>query len=91
MDETPAIEISADCNRDLVLGQLVQAVNTLTKSNAADHAKIFARLEEGDQYFMAFKVSRCAFGWLNRNGILKLTVAGTIFTAFGWIISRILT
>lgn len=76
MAEAPAtIEIPKD-NRDLVLGQVVGALNSLIDSNKEDHAKIFKRLEEGDQYFAVFKFSRCAFSWLG--GISALKGAGIV-------------
>lgn len=82
------IDIPRECSRDLILGQVVQAVNGLIESNQADHDKIFKRLEEGDQYLFIFKASRCSLSWLNRNGFLKWGLIGSIFTAAGWLLGR---
>ena len=86
MDQVPDIEVPPECSRDLILGQVVQAVNCLTATNKEDHDKIFARLDEGDKYLFVFKASRCTFDWLNRNGFLKWGLVGSLFAALGWLV-----
>lgn len=87
---TPAqIEIPPECSRDLLLGQVVQAVNSLIESNKQDHEKIFARLDEGDRYLFVFKASRCSLAWLNRNGFLKYGLVCSAFAAIGWAVGKI--
>ena len=83
------IEIPPECNRDLILGQVVQSVNSLVASNKEDHEKIFARLDEGDRYLFVFKASRCTFSWLNRNGFLKWGLVGSAFAAIGWLVAHV--
>jgi len=88
-DQDPAIKIPPECSRDIILGQVVQAVNCLTTSNKNEHDKIFARLDEGDKYLFVFKASRCTFSWLGRNGVLKWGLVGSAFTAIGWIVGKV--
>lgn len=87
---TPApIAFPPECSRDLILGQVVQAVNGLIESNTKDHDKIFARLEEGDRYLFVFKASRCSLAWLSRNGFLKWGLVGSAFAAIGWLVAQV--
>ena len=79
------IELPSECNKDMVLGEVVGALNSLIESNKTDHDKIFKRLEEGDQYLFVLKLSSCAFGWLNRNGIVKGTLAMLAFFIVDWV------
>ncbi len=88
MESVLPIVIPPEGGRDIILGQVVQAVNTLIESNREDHAKIFARLDEGDKYLFVFKASRCTFDWLNRNGFLKWGLIGSAFAVGGWIIGQ---
>jgi len=83
------IEVLPESSRDLLLGQVVQAVNGLIVSNKADHDKIFAQLEEGNRYLFIFKASRCSFDWLNRNGFLKWGLLGTVCGLIGWLVAQI--
>lgn len=71
-------------NTDVTLGMVVQAINELKGQNADEHKKIFARLDEGDQYLAVFKLSRCGFSWLNRNGVLKYSLAAAGFLILDW-------
>lgn len=80
------IDIPAVCNRDVVLGQVVQAVNALTTSNKEDHDKIFARLDEGDKYLFVFKASKCTLSWLNRNGFIKIGLLSILTGFIGWLL-----
>lgn len=85
----PKIELPTECNRDLILGQVVSALNSLCESNKEEHDKIFKRLDEGDQYLFIFKASRCTFSWLNRNGFVKWGAIASAFTAIGLILGKL--
>lgn len=71
-------------NRDLTLGLVLEKLDNLQKSNDAEHSRIFKRLEEGDQYFAVFKLSRCAFSWLDRQGAVKWALMAIIFFCADW-------
>lgn len=79
-------------SRDMILGQVVQAVNNLTKtvddfkeSNQSEHKEFSKRLEEGDQYLFIFKLSRCAVSWLDRQGAIKGALLVFLFLLTDWI------
>ncbi len=78
------VEVSPECSRDIVLGQVVGALNGLIASNQEDHARIFARLDEGDKYLFIFKASRCSFEWLDRQGAIKYTMLLIAFFILDW-------
>lgn len=89
MSPPAQIEIPPEVSRDLILGQLVQAVNSLIKTNREEHDRIFARLDESEKYLFVFKASRCSFDWLSRNGFLKWSLLCSACAAIGWVAARI--
>ena len=71
-------------NRDITLGMIIAKLEDMKRSNDDDHQKIFKRLEEGDQYFAVFKLSRCAFSWLDRQGAVKWALMAVVFFCADW-------
>ncbi|OPX80431.1 MAG: hypothetical protein A4E45_00051 [Methanosaeta sp. PtaB.Bin039] len=79
-------------NRDVTLGIIIEKLDELgnkfmevCQQNATDHDKIFKRLDEGDQYFVVFRMSRCAFRWLDKNGAVKWGLLVTAFFIADWV------
>jgi hypothetical protein len=83
------IQIPLDCSKDMVLGQVVEAVNGLRESNEKDHQKIFERLDEGDKYLAVLKVSRCMFTWLDGNGAFYALLSAAFLLVVGWATGKI--
>ena len=83
------VEIEAGESPDMLLGQLVQAVNALIQKNDEEHRKIFDRLDDGDKYLAVLKFSRCSLHWLDRQGLFK--VVGTIIISgcMGYLIANL--
>lgn len=71
------IEVVGGESQELLMGQVVQAINALIATNKEDHEKIFKRLDDGDKYLAVLKFSRCSIQWLDQQGLFK--VLGTIF------------
>lgn len=84
-EESKLVEVPKELSKDILLGQVVEALNNLIKSNKKDHDKIFARLDEGDQYFALFKVSRCLFSWLDEQGVIKYGLYLLGFFVIDWV------
>lgn len=73
------IEVVGGESQELLMGQVVQAINALIATNKEDHEKIFQRLDDGDKYLAILKFSRCSIHWLDRQGFFK--VLGTILVS----------
>jgi hypothetical protein len=69
----------------MLLGSIVTSLNELKEQNKQEHEKIFKRLDDGEQYLLVLKLSRCALGWLDRNGIIKCMLLAILFFAADWI------
>jgi hypothetical protein len=72
-------------NRDVTLGMIIEKLDSMKEQNDEDHQKIFARLDEGDQYFAVFKVSRCLLTWLDHQGAVKYFLLIVCFFLADWI------
>ena len=66
-----ATDIQGEDNRDIKLGLIIGLLNQLVESNEKDHKLIFNRLDESDKNTVILKFSRCAFSWLDNNGVVK--------------------
>ena len=83
------IQIPSDCSKDMVLGQVVEAINGLRESNEKEHQKIFERLDEGDQYMAVLKISHCAFSLLDGNGLFYGLLSLAFIVVVGWATGKI--
>ena len=80
-----ATDIQGEDNRDIKLGLIIGLLNQLVESNEKDHKLIFNRLDESDKNTVILKFSRCAFWWLDNNGIIKWAAAGTFVFMIDWV------
>jgi hypothetical protein len=53
------------------MGVCIGLLRDLIEANEKDHKKIFERLDENDKNTVVLKLSRCAFSWLDKNGLIK--------------------
>jgi hypothetical protein len=74
-----------EASQDLLLGQLIQAVNDLKAKNEEDHEEIKAILKDHEECLEIFKFSKCkVMPWMGRNK----WVIGVIFCSLSiWISS----
>lgn len=81
------IEITEGESQEMLLGQLVQAVNALIVKNNEEHKKIFERLDDGDKYLAVLKFSRCSLHWLDSQGLFKVIGTAILSGAIGYLIA----
>ena len=58
-------------NCDITLGMIWERLDNLIEANTKEHAAITDRLNETDKNVVILKFSRCAYTWLDNNGVVK--------------------
>lgn len=77
MEDIRASLVNGD-NREITLGMIIEKLDTWEKIFAAKFGthdaqleEVFKRLDQQEQYLFVFKISKCAFSWLDQNGFVK--------------------
>ena len=79
-------------NREVTLGMIIEKLDNWESVFAKYILEVDSRLntaekrlDEQSQYLFVFKISKCAFEWLDHNGFVKWTFVLICFFVADWI------